>query len=76
MKPFMLNACAVRRKGRAAPLAPYVCGLPFPLRGSGDRCGAVTDTPRHWQSHCTGARISDEARNFATARIPVQYEVL
>jgi hypothetical protein len=51
MKPILVNA---RGAGAAAVRSPLrCCGLPTPLMGS-EISEAPWQTPRHWQSHCTG----------------------
>ena len=51
MKPILVNA---RGAGAAAARSPLRCrGSPTPLRGSWVVM-APWQTPRHWQSHCTG----------------------
>ena len=55
MKPILVNA---RGAGAAAVRSPLrCCGLPTPLMGS-EISEAPWQTPRHWQSHCTGASHS------------------
>ena len=53
MKPILVNA---RGAGAAADRSPLrYCGRPPPPSGLGDISEAPWQTPRHWQSHCTGA---------------------
>ena len=53
MKPILVNA---RGAGAAADRSPLkYCGRPPPPSGLGDIAEAPWQTPRHWQSHCTGA---------------------
>ena len=52
MKPILVNA---RSAGAAAVRSPLrCCGLPTPLLGS-EISEAPWQTPRHWQSLCTGS---------------------
>ena len=55
MKPILVTGNA-RGAGAAAARSPLRCrGSPTPLRGSGIVV-APWQTPRHWQSHCTGVQ--------------------